>query len=53
MPDLTQDEALFAIAEMLMDPDWGVGMLEDIAEIVTRAGYSIDNPDEISTWSRH
>ena len=41
------------IAEMLADPEWGVGMLEDIADLVKRTGRSMANPTEISTWDRH
>jgi hypothetical protein len=32
---------LDAIAHMLRDPEWGVGMLEDIADLVSRTGRSI------------
>lgn len=51
-------DALDAIATMLTDPDWGVGMLEDIAEWVTSTGRSTENMigvdgEPISTWSRH
>lgn len=45
--------ALDEIAEMLRDPDWGVGMLEDIAAIVRATGRSLDNPEEVDTWDRH
>lgn len=46
--------ALDAIAEMLRDPQWGVGMLEDIAELVERTGRTTANyDDERSTWGRH
>jgi len=34
--------ALDRIAEMLRDPDWGVGMLEDIADIVRETGREIE-----------
>lgn len=54
MPELIPaDEALDVIATILRDPDWAVGMLEDIAEIVTAAGRTIDNPDMVPTWDRH
>jgi hypothetical protein len=47
-------EALDAIQLMLRDPEWGVGMLEDIAEIVQRTGRSTDNlPGDPPTWARH
>ena len=46
--------ALEAIAEMLRDPEWAVGMLEDIAEHIRATGRSVDNyPDGRSTWIRH
>lgn len=46
--------ALDAITEMLRDPEWGVGMLEDIADLVRETGRSIaDYPDGRSTWGRH
>ena len=42
------------IAEWLRDPEWGVGMLEDIAEAVVATGRDIQNyPDERPTWGRH
>lgn len=48
------EAALDEIAEMLRDPDWGAGMLEDIADIVRRTGRSVENyPDERPTWGRH
>lgn len=54
---MTDAEALNQIATMLQDPDWGVGMLEDIAAIVDRAGYSVDtqyvNGEAVRTWDRH
>lgn len=54
MPELIpSNDALDYIAEMLRDPDWGVGMLEDIARIVTATGRNLDNPDEVPTWDRH
>lgn len=34
-------DTLDAIADMLRDPQWGVGMLEDIAELVSCTGRSI------------
>lgn len=46
--------ALDSIAEILRDPEWGVGMLEDIAEAVRKTDRSVDNyPDDRSTWERH
>ena len=50
---LKDNNALNQIANMLRDPDWGVGMLEDIAELVKRTGRSLDNPDDTPTWDRH
>ena len=38
---LTDAAALDAIADMLRDPEWGVGMLEDAADIALRTGRSI------------
>lgn len=52
--DMDDTAAMDAIAEMLRDPEWGVGMLEDIDGIVRRTGRSTDNyPDERQTWERH
>jgi len=46
--------AIDEVAEMLRDPEWGVGMLEDIADIVRRTGRSVENyPDNRPTWDRH
>ena len=46
--------ALDDIAEMLRDPEWGVGMLEDIAELITSTGRKTENyPDNRPTWARH
>lgn len=46
--------ALDDIAEMLRDPDWGSGMLEDIADLVRRTGRTVENyPDDRATWERH
>lgn len=46
--------ALDAIREMLRDPEWGVGMLEDIAELVKATGRDVANyPDNRPTWARH
>lgn len=50
--------ALDSIARMLQHPDWGVGMLEDIDEIITSTGrstatrYGADG-EAIGTWGRH
>jgi hypothetical protein len=42
------------IAEMLRDPEWGVGMLEDIRDLVNRTGRTCENyPDDRPTWGRH
>lgn len=47
-------DACERIAEMLRDPEWGVGMLEDIADIIRETGRSVeDYPDGRSTWGRH
>jgi hypothetical protein len=45
--------ALDVIADILRDPEWAVGMLEDIAEIVTTTGRNLENPSGSSTWERH
>lgn len=46
--------ALDRIQHMLRDPEWGVGMLEDIAEIVTGTGREVKNlPGDPPTWGRH
>jgi hypothetical protein len=45
--------ALDAIAHILRDPEWGVGMLEDIAAIVGDTERSLDNPSGEPTWMRH
>lgn len=46
--------ALDRIAHILRDPEWGVGMLEDISEIVAGTGRSIANlPGDEPTWGRH
>jgi hypothetical protein len=58
---MTDDAALDLIAHWLRDPDWGVGMLEDIAAVVATTGRelaSITDPDDPtspgrSTWPRH
>ena len=39
-------KALDRIAWILASPDWSVGMLEDIAEIVEKAGHTTDQHDE-------
>ncbi len=44
--------ALDQIAEMLRDPEWGTGMLEDICLIVEATGRNCDG-DGTSTWDRH
>lgn len=54
MAELTPDHvALDNIALILRDPDWGAGMLEDIAEIVAHTGRDLSNADEVPTWDRH
>lgn len=51
---LADHAALDLIQEWLRDPEWGVGMLEDIAETVARTGRSTESyPDDRPTWSRH
>ena len=41
--NLPDNRALDIIAYLLKDPDWGPGMLEDIAELVIRSGRSVEN----------
>lgn len=50
---LDDGDALDAIAEMLRDPDWGVGMLEDVAALVARTGRDLSNDIGEPTWDRH
>jgi hypothetical protein len=50
---MTESEGLDAIARILGDPQWGVGMLEDIAAIVAGTGRNLEGPNEDSTWERH
>jgi hypothetical protein len=53
-PPIDDHEALDHIAEMLRDPQWGAGMLEDIRQLVNRTGRTCDNyPDDRPTWERH
>ena len=42
----TDSKALDRIAWILASPDWSVGMLEDIAELVEKAGHSCEQHDE-------
>ena len=37
------------LSYMMSEPDWGVGMLEDVAEIVGKD----PNPDNEPRWERH
>jgi hypothetical protein len=47
-------DVLDQIQEMLRDPEWGAGMLEDIRALVERTGRSCENyPDGRPTWARH
>ncbi|SRR6266851_433586 len=57
---ITDQRALNAIAWILTDPEWGAGMLEDIAALVRGTGRPVedipgpDDPDEfLATWDRH
>ena len=46
--------ALDVIAEWLRDPERGLGMLEDIADVIRASGRSVeDYPDGRPTWDRH
>ena len=51
--EIDDEATLDTIAVMLANPEWGVGMLEDIANLVRQTGRSMANPTEISTWDRH
>jgi hypothetical protein len=44
--------ALDAIAVILRDPDWAIGMLEDIAALVAGTGRDLTG-DGTPTWDRH
>ena len=52
--DRARDDAatLDRIAQMLQDPEWGSGMLEDIADLVGRTGRDMTG-DGGPTWDRH
>lgn len=52
--ELGDTAAIEVIAEWLRDPEWGAGMLEDIADTIRRTGRSVeDYPDGRATWPRH
>lgn len=51
-PHAADAAALDAVAEILRDPQWGVGMLEDIGAIVNATGRDITGTGE-PTWDRH
>ena len=46
------EQALDKIAPILRDPEYGVGMLEDIAQIVGETGRDVEG-DGTQTWDRH
>ena len=51
-------KALDLICNMLRHPEWGVGMLEDIAELVAATGRDVETQydkdgEPIDTWARH
>ena len=50
--EISDDRALDLVATMLRDPEWGVGMLEDIADLVRRTGRDLEG-DGTPTWDRH
>lgn len=45
------EQALDEIAHSLCDPEWGVGMLEDITQIVSETGRDVEG-DGTPTWDR-
>lgn len=49
----TDAKALDAIARILRDPEWGVGMLEDIADLVRETGRDVEGDHVTPTWDRH
>jgi hypothetical protein len=49
---LSDQLALDAITVILRDPDWAVGMLEDIAALVSATGRDLTG-DGTPTWDRH
>lgn len=49
--ELSRDaDALDDIAEILRDPEWAPGMLEDIADIVRATGRDAEGDHETPTW---
>ncbi|SOD72868.1 hypothetical protein SAMN05892883_2191 [Jatrophihabitans sp. GAS493] len=44
--------AIDRIAHWLCDPEWGLGMLEDIADVITSTGRDLTGAHE-PTWARH
>jgi hypothetical protein len=52
--EMLDGRVLTQIAEWLRNPEWAVGMLEDIAAEVHKTGrFTHDYPDRRSTWGRH
>jgi len=49
--ELTDREALDAMHRILSLPEWQVGMLEDIGDLLYKAGYREAHPDP--HWDRH
>lgn len=49
---LSDSQAVERIAHWLRDPNWGAGMLEDIAAAITDTGRDL-NGDGNPTWGRH
>ena len=48
-----QTAGMAAIAHLLRNPVYGVGMLEDIARIVEDCGYDLTNVNGRRTWEQH
>lgn len=50
IPALPARDAVDRIAELLRDPQWGVGMLEDIEQIIKKAGGDTQTRYFLVAW---